>query len=67
MNLKMVPRSVWDGGTLDKVPAWGRAVGVLALGAAIAVLLVPLFGVIVITIPVAMVGIIHYLWIGNWG
>jgi hypothetical protein len=43
---------------VDKVPLWARAFGVLALVAAIAAFLVPFLGVILITIPAAIVGII---------
>jgi hypothetical protein len=43
---------------VDKVPAWARAFGVLALVAAIAAFLVPFVGVIFITIPAAILGII---------
>jgi hypothetical protein len=45
----------------DKVPAWPRAFGVLALVAAIATLLVPFIGVVFITIPAAILGNIAFI------
>lgn len=43
---------------MDKAPQWARAFGVLALVAAITAFLIPFVGVVFITIPAAMVGII---------
>ena len=54
----MVEEKPQDIRIVDKVPAWARAFGILALVAAIAAFLVPFVGVIFITIPAALLGII---------
>lgn len=43
---------------VDKVPAWARALGVLALVGAITALLIPFVGPIFLTIPAAVLGMI---------
>jgi hypothetical protein len=54
----MSEESIKDIRIVDKVPAWARAFGVLALVAAIVSVLVPVIGPIFITIPAAILGII---------
>jgi hypothetical protein len=54
----MTEGSVQDIRIVDKVPAWARAFGVLALVGAIVAFLVPLFGIIFVTIPAAILGFI---------
>jgi hypothetical protein len=54
----MAEESIKDIRIVDKVPAWARAFGVLALVAAIAAFLIPFIGVIFITIPASVLAMV---------
>lgn len=54
----MAEQTIQDVRIVDKVPAWARAFGVLALVAAIVAFVVPFVGVVFVTIPAAILGIV---------